>query len=199
MALFVFTFFLGIPSKIYINNEVSVPSTIFILFVFIFFGYFVYTPLCFIYPAFTLLAFENYSFAVLYEKKSFFKNAVDSLLFQKDKEFAKEYFLFFWGNMSSKGKSKIYASLFGLVSTNVLRQGWLYEKKLIKYESSEKYEEYIRTDPPKMSPDEYLELKRSFEKEVAKQYALSYSASFLYNYATSYFKGESSDSSKPTK
>jgi hypothetical protein len=192
ILLFVFTISFAIPTKIYINNKLSVSLTTLILLFFVNFGFYVFLPFVIIYPIFTLLAVENYVFAILYENKSFFKNSVDSALFQKDKKFAEEYFQFFWGNMSSNGKKKIASVLATAVGTALIRQCWNSEQELIERNAYKLFDDYMSRDKNTISIMEMADIHRHLEKLEEKKfkYPISAVTSRLSKIVWSYFKSD---------
>lgn len=190
-----FTISFAIPIKIYINNKLSVLLNTLILLFFVNFGFYVFLPFVVIYPIFTLLAVENYVFAILYENKRFFKNSVDSALFQKDSKFAEEYFQFFWGNMSSNAKKKIASVLATAVGTTLFRQCWNNEQELIEGNAYKLFKDYMSENKNTISIMEMAEIHRNLEKQEAEKfkYPISAFTSRFNKIVWSYFKSNKED------
>jgi heme/copper-type cytochrome/quinol oxidase subunit 3 len=97
--LVLFTIFVAIPNKFWINNKINGFPAFLIATSVLMMGY-VYPILFCCYFMYFSLMLESFIFGLFYEYVSWFSSATNMLLFgNSNHKIAPEYFLFFWGKM----------------------------------------------------------------------------------------------------
>ena len=161
-----FTIFCAIPNKIYVNNGINGFFVSFSIFLLIVLSH-IFPALILIYLMFWVLVAESYFFALAYESISVYRNFINKHLFNGDTKFAKEYFSFFWGNMSkggsSRGKLGIFGSLVGTVYSGIRIAESRFVRAQGKIETYEYYER-LRTQPKNV--DEFFKLRDQMEDKI---------------------------------
>ena len=116
---------------------------------------------------FWVLVAESYFFALAYQSISIYRNFVNKQLFNGDTQFSKEYFDFFWGNMSkggaSRGKLGIVGSLFGAIYSGIRSAESRFVRSHGKLETYGYYER-LRTKPKNI--DEFFKLRDKMEDKI---------------------------------
>jgi hypothetical protein len=98
------------------------------------------------------------------------KKFIDDKLFKGDTKFAKEYFLFFWGNMNSGGAGKAAAGLVGTALSGIYQTARNHEKNHVRAQSQLETQECIdnAVQKPKTAED-VLALRTKVEEHVVNR------------------------------
>ena len=116
---FVFTMFVALPHRFWINNNVGLLGTVFVTLVTIFFGLIVSPFFWVILIAFLNFAATNMVFVMLHQKSSNFRGVFYFVLFGvRDHPFAPKYFSFFFGNPAGKILEKLFGSVLAVAAAS---------------------------------------------------------------------------------
>lgn len=123
ITLFLFTVSIAIPNKILINNPIKTIYLYFLMVVYLFLGYL--EPLLWIiFIQYVFIAFFSWVFSYFYETFEWFREGVNTLLFENNTSLSEKYFNFFWGNMhmgARKAASAAAAATATIGALNVQR------------------------------------------------------------------------------
>ena len=162
-----FTIFCAIPNKIYVNNGIHGFFVSFSIFLIIVLAH-IFPVLILLYIMFWIFVLDSYFFAIAYQSISIYSNFVNKQLFNGDTQFSKEYFDFFWGNMSkggaSNGKMGIYGTLLGSIYTAARAAEISYRRSKGQLDLNAYYANPETTKPKNV--EEWLAIRRKIENDI---------------------------------
>jgi hypothetical protein len=164
-----FSIFYAIPNKICVNNSLSQFSvTVFIFLTIVMSN--IFAPFILLYIIFWEMVLESYFFAISYENNISFRKFINNKLFKGDDLFAKEYFGFFWGNMSSGGAGRGRAGLVGTVIGSLFQIARNQEKTHVRVQGQIETRTAINDSIQKpQTPYDVMDIQKEMESRVLER------------------------------
>lgn len=161
-----FTLFFAIPNKIMINNKIPNFLTGFVLFLITVVSY-VFPFFIVFYILFWINVMESYFFAVLYEGKKFFKDFLDTKLFENNQTFSKDYFSFFWGNMPSAATTKGRTGILTTIISGLYTMARYNEKAQLRERTQLEFTQHTTGSVKKFAtPSDSLNFQKELENHI---------------------------------
>lgn len=161
-----FTVCFSISNKIYVNNNVSKPIVSCFTFLLLVISH-IFFPCIVLWVIFWIIVLESWFFAIVYTNFSSVRNFINDKLFKGNDAFAKEYFRFFWGDMTSGGAGKGLAGFVGTVLGGLYHIARNMEKKYVQDKGGIEAQKLIDNGEIKLkTPSDCLEFQQQVNQKI---------------------------------